>query len=159
MPLNLPLGTKVTDLNPRPRWLDIKLSDKNFAVGDLVTYSSTGYGNHMTIWRIAKDNPAIEDAVVGNVAKYVYTGSPGRRQVPVKEWVLPGKKTRIPDIKLRGYVELVPVFSFFPRYHEGKKNVSYVNLYRLKKLDLLELARNFSNFQDFIKQEVKRLSE
>lgn len=147
-------GTRLGDIVPRPKWLDFKLSDKGFAVGDLVTYTNSGYTNHLTIYRIVKDCPPQHDAVVTEV-DHPRTGT----RYKTKIWAMPGKRTKVPHIRLYGCVEIVPAFNFFPRYKESKKTVAYSALYRLTKVDILELAKSFSRYQDFITSESKRLSE
>lgn len=147
-------GTRLADIVPRPKWLDFKLGDKGFSVGDLVTYTNSGYTNHLTIYRIVKDCPPQQDSVVAEVNHPRSLG-----HYKSKVWVKPGTKTKVPHIRLYGCVEIIPAFNFFPRYKEAKKTVAYSALYRLTKVDILELARSFSRFQDFITEESKRLSE
>ena len=147
------LGTRLGDIQPRSKWLDFKLSDKGYRVGDLVTYANTGYSNHLTIYRIVKDCPPQVNAVLTEAPRM--RGSSWKKQI----WAKPGTRTSIPQIRLYGCVEIMPVFNFFPRFKEGKKTVSYSTLYRLTKIDILELAKSFSRYQDFITTESKRLSE
>lgn len=154
IPYNVPVGTKIKDLEPRPRWLDETLEGKGFAVGDLVAYSLGGYyDNNMTIYRIVKNNSPNSEAVCTEVAK--------RRRGSIhteKMWTMPGKISPLSAVKIKGSVVLEPVFTFFAgRYPPKKRTVAYRNVCFMKKLDILELAKNFSTFQDFIQRESQRL--
>lgn len=152
-PHDIPVGTKISDLTPRPRWLDETLASKGFSVGDLVTYSLGSYYNNMVIYRITKDNPPNGEAVCSEVAKRRF-GYPHTK----KAWTLPGKSSPLSAVKIKGSVVLEPVFTFFTGRHPPKRRtVAYRNTYLMKKLDILELAKNFSSFQDFIKTESQRL--
>lgn len=149
----IPIGTKVCDLDPRPRWLDRRLSDYGLSVGDLVACSSQSWWNEMTIYRIVSDSPPIGDAVWNEV-------KPRGSRYPYRGWFLPGSKKRITDKVLRGCIEIEPVFTFFHRYKQSqrKKRIAYTNLYRTQKLELMDMAKNFSDFQEFIMREAKRKS-
>lgn len=156
-PYNVPVGTKVTDLVPRPRWLDDTLTGKGFNVGDLVTYIPGGgyYDTNMVIYRIVVDSPPNGEVVCTEVMS-------SRRPNAFKRkiWALPGRRTRLSGNKIKGHVVLEPVFSFFPgRYSPKRRIVAYRNIWLFKKLDILELAKNFSAFQDFIRSESQRLGD
>ena len=150
-----PVGTKLSEVLPRLTWLDFKLSDKGFHVGDLVTYSVSSYGNGMTLFRIVKDCPANGDLVWTQLCA---SQQRWRYVKPALGWAKPGTSTRVPDIRVKGCIEIQPVIQLIPGPHVGKKTVPYRALNRLKKVDILELARTFSRIKDFIDIEVKRLS-
>ena len=142
----------------RPAWLDFKLSTLNYSVGDLVTYTTMSWNNGMTIFRIVKDCPQRLDAVwgpVGTQRKSPFSSS--LRTQSRNSWVKPGTRTEIPKVRLRGCVEIVPVCQLFPGPYVGKKTVQYSNLYRLRKIDVLELGKGFAKFQQFIHDEIGRI--
>lgn len=141
------------DYSPRPKWLDFKLSDRGLAVGDLVTYSFTSYNNGMTLYRIIKDCPPNED-LVWTLAKSPY----GRSYSDKSFWSKPGNKTPVPDIRVRGCIELVPVLQVFPGPPSSKRTVAYERLGRVRKVDVLALGKSFSAFQDFINEEIRHLT-
>ena len=145
------LGTRLGDFQPRPKWLDFKLSNWDLSVGDLVTYSFTSYSNGMTLYRIVKDCPPNEDLVWTQVKRpYGYSAR--------SYWTKPGNKTPVPDIRVRGCIELAPVLQVFPGPPSGKRTVAYTKLGRVKKVDVLALGKSFAALQDFINEEIKRLT-
>lgn len=150
---NIALGTRLKECQPRPYWLDVKLSDKKMTVGDLVTYTLTSFTNGMTIYRIVKDCPPNPDLVWTEVRGDSW--SAWTRMA----WVKPGTKTPVPNVRLKGCIEIVPVFQFLPGPAASKRTVSYDALFRVIRVDVLELGRSFSNFQSFIDEEVRRLKE
>lgn len=148
-------GTRLGDFQPRPKWLDFKLSNWDLSVGDLVTYSFTSYSNGMTLYRIVKDCPPNEDLVWTQVkSPYGFSSRYASRY----SWTKPGNKTPVPDIRVRGCIELTPVLQIFPGPPSGKRTVAYSKLGRVKKVDVLALGKSFSSFQDFINEEIKRLT-
>ena len=154
IPYNVPVGTKISEIEPRPRWLDETLESRGFAVGDLVTYSLGSYFTSMVIYRIVADTPPNGDAVCTEVAKRRFGST-----IMKKSWTLPGKTSPLSAVKIKGSVTLEPAFTFFQgKYSPRKRTVAYRNTSMMKKLDILELAKNFSAFQDFIRVESQRLS-
>lgn len=160
-PNNVPAGMRIADLEPRPRWLDETLHGKGYTVGDLVTYNLSGYcDTNMVIYRITFDSPPNGDVVC------TLTSAPDKRTLSrhlpktyKKVWALPGRSTRLSDNKIKGYVLLEPVFTFFPgQFMPKNRTVAYRNVTLLRKLDIIELAKNFSAFQDFIRAESRHLS-
>lgn len=157
------IGERIVDIQPRPKWIDAKLSDRGLSVGDLVTYNSVTHNNGMTIYRVDKDCPPQIDAVWGEYTDYyksAYHKSSNRGELKKRQgWCKKGTRSKIPDVRLRGCIELTPVFQIFPGPSQGRKTVSYDSLWRVKKIDVLALGRAFSGFQEFIMQEIKRIKE
>lgn len=147
----IPLGLKMKDLNPRPKWMDESMPARGFNVGDLVIHRTMSY-NAMVIYRIIKDNPCNEELVWTEYKPYA------RSTYMSRGWVDPATGKPPNRRLLYGHLVLVPVFSM-----EGgrlnKKNIPYNEASRLKKVDILELGRMFSRLNDFVMSEAKRLSE
>ncbi len=149
----IPLGTKVSDLNPRPKWLDDSGKSRGFVEGELVLYKSMSY-NTMTIYRIVEDCPANSDAIWGEYKAHK------RSTYLSKGWVHPVTKKPIDRRLLHGYMVLMPVFNMEdPKSNRtsNKKRVPYNDVWRLKKVDILELGRMFAKLNDFVMSEVRRL--
>ena len=149
------LGTRLGDYEPRPQWLDMKISNRGLSLGDLVTYTLTSYTNGMTLYRIVKDCPPDPDLVWGETRDYMPMYY-GKRHVKLG-WFKPGKKTPVPNVRVRGCIEIDPVLQIFPGPRSNRRTVSYETLYRVNKVDIIELGRSFSSLQSFIEQEVRRL--
>ncbi len=141
----------MADLNPRPKWLDDSMIARGFNVGDLVMHRTMSY-NAMMIYRIIMDHPCNGGLVWSEYKRcksstYMSQG-----------WTDP-VTGKVPNSRLiYGHLVLVPVFSM----EEGrlrKKNVPYNEMFRLKKVDILELGRMFSRLNSFVMSEAKRLSE
>ena len=139
------VGTRLSDLLPRLIWLDKHLADVGLAVGDLVTYEDSRQGT--ALYRITKDRPPDGDLVWNQL-------SCGRKF----GWTRPGSKKKVSDVRVVGSIELTLAIQLFSGSIAKKKTVPYRSLFRLKKVDILELASTFSKFQDFVKQEAKRLT-
>jgi hypothetical protein len=149
----IPLGTKMSDLNPRPKWLDDSGAVRGFNVGELVLYKSMSY-NTMTIYRVMEDCPAKSDVVWGEYRAYK------RSTYLSKGWVHPVTGKPIERRLLHGYMVLIPVFNMDDSKSNravNKKRVPYNDAWRLKKVDILELGRMFSKLNDFVMSEVSRL--
>ena len=148
---SIPLGLKMKDLNPRPKWMDESMPARGFNVGDLVIHRTMSY-HAMVIYRIIKDNPCNGDLVWSEYKPY-------RRSTYMSRGWMDPVTGKVPDRRLiYGHLVLIPVFSM----EEGrlrKKNVPYNEIARLKKVDILELGRMFSRLNDFVMSEAKRLSE
>ena len=157
MIIDFPLGTKITDIPETKAALDVKLSDYGFALGDLVRRSSYLSGSGLTLYRITKDFSPRTDAIWGSYTKINLSRSP--RIVRKMGWVKPGTHTAIPKIRLQGSIEITPAFQFISGPITSKHTISYCDLfYKLEKVDVLTLAKSFSDFQEFIKKESKRFS-
>lgn len=150
---DIEIGMRIGDLEPRPYWLDMKLSDRELSAGDLVTYTLTSFTNGMTVYRITKDCPPNPDLIWG-----VVRGRP-LPTLHKMAWMKPGTHAPVPNVRLRGCIEITPVFQFLPGPSASKRTVSYDTLYRVRKVDVVELGRSFANFQSFIDEEVRRLKE
>jgi len=147
----IPLGLKMADLNPRPKWLDDSMKDRGFNVGDLVIHRAMSY-NSMVIYRILEDRPCNGDLVWLEYKPYK------RSTYMSRGWINP-VTGKVPDRRLiYGHLVLAPVFSM-ESGKLNKKNVPYNEVSRLKKVDILELGRMFSRLNDFVLSEAKRLSE
>jgi hypothetical protein len=156
---NTPIGTRLGDVVPRPSFLDFKIADVGLAVGDLVTYSLTSYSNGMTLYRIEKDCKPDCDltwmSCHNQASRWSSSLTPSSRLA----WVRPGTRTPVPDVRVRGCIEIVPVLQFFPSSTPLKKRtVSYQAIRRVQKVDVIALGKSFSTFQDFINQEIRRLT-
>jgi len=157
MIIDFPLGTKITDIPETKAALDVKLSDYGFALGDLVRSSSCLSGGGLTLYRITKDFSPRTDAIWGSYTKINLSRSP--RIVRKMGWVKPGTHTAIPKIRLRGSIEITPAFQFISGPITSKHTIGYCDIfYKLEKVDVLTLAKSFSDFQEFIKKESKRFS-
>jgi hypothetical protein len=151
----IPLGTKVSDLNPRPKWLDDSGKSRGFSEGELVLYRSMSY-NTMTIYRIVEDCPANGNATWGEYKAHK------RSTYLSKGWIHPVTGKPIERRLLHGYMVLIPVFNMDDSKSNravNKKRVPYNDVWRLKKVDILELGRMFSKLNDFVMSEVSRLKE
>jgi hypothetical protein len=149
----IPIGTKVSELNPRPKWLDDSGKSRGFSEGELVLYRSMSY-NTMTIYRIVEDCPANSDATWGEYKSHK------RSTYLSKGWIHPVTGKPIERRLLHGYMVLTPVFSMDDTRSNklgNKKKVPYPEVWRLKKVDILELGRMFSKLNDFVMSEVSRL--
>lgn len=128
-------------------------------VGDLVTYSGMTYSNCLTLFRIVKDCSPRMDAVWGELGRQRRWC---RKTVsPRMGWVKPGTRTAVPYVRLRGCVEIAPAFRLIDGVgaHPSKRAVSYENLWRIKKVDVLALGESFARYQDFIRAEVRSIQE
>jgi len=152
-----------------PTWAKQTLSYYDLKLNDIVTFTSTARGNGMTLYRIDKDSPPRLDATYGTYKTQIplYRRNRKANNTNVKTqyteytegWCYPGKSTRIPNIRLHGCIELKPVFQLLPGSRVKKHTVPYSSIRNsIKKIDILELARSFSDFQSFIQGEAKRLS-
>lgn len=152
--MNLPEGTKITELKPWPHWLDDTLSSKGLSVGDLVSYSQPSWNNHMTLYRIVKDSPPDKSAVWGSYKYYTY----GPRSIITKKgWVYPDTGKVMSLRHVQGYVEIEPAYQVLRGpYRPSKKVIPYNCLRKLKRLDIVELAKAFSNLRDFVNEEARR---
>lgn len=147
----IPLGLKMSDLNPRPKWLDDSMAARGFNVGDLVMHRTMSY-NSMVIYRIIEYHQCNGNLVWSEYKPYK------RSTCMSRGWTDP-VTGKVPNRRLiYGHLVLVPVFGM----EEGrlrKKNIPYNEVFRLKKVDILELGRIFSRLNDFVMSEAKRLSE
>jgi hypothetical protein len=147
----IPLGLKMAELNPRPKWLDDSMTVRGFNVGDLVMHRTMSY-NAMVLYRIIEDHPCNGKLVWSEYKAYK------RSTYMSRGWVDP-VTGKVPDRRLiYGHVVLSPVFSM-EESRLRKKNIPYNELSRLKKVDILELGKMFSRLNDFVMSEARRLSE
>jgi hypothetical protein len=151
----IPLGTKMKDLNPRPKWLEDNAKSRGFNIGDLVLYKTMSY-NAMTIYRIIDDCPSDGEALWQEYKAYP------RSTYLSRGWVDPSTGKAIDRRLVQGHMVLLPAFSMednktnrAPR----KKKVPYYDMSRIKKIDILEIGRMFSKINYFLMSEAKRLSE
>jgi hypothetical protein len=142
-------GTKLSEVSPRLRWFDFKLSDMGLSVGDLVMHVSSS----TTIYRLTADFPPDGELVWTHLRS-------GKRRMPRMGWTKPGTKGKVPNNKVIGCVEITPVFELIqgPRPRR-KRTIAYRQLYNLLSIDMLTLAKSYSRLNDFINQEVKRVSK
>jgi hypothetical protein len=151
----IPLGTKMKDLNPRPKWLEDSAASRGFSVGDLVLYKTMSY-SAMTIHRVVEDCPANGESVWHEYRAFkrsLYTS---------RGWVDPVTHKPAERRLMHGYMILLPVFSMEntgAKKSPRRKKVPYFDSGKLKKIDILELAQMFSRLNDFVMSEAKRLSE
>lgn len=144
----------------------LKLNDFGLTVGDLVVLNSSTMNSGGIVFRIVKDCPPVADARWGEFMEAVpwydrkRVGSSCKRALG---WVWTNKngkpsRRRIPHIRLKGCIELVPVWSFFPQ--QAKKHaVSYAMLERtVKRVGLVDLGTAFATFHLFIQNETRRMS-
>lgn len=144
-------GTKVTEIDPQPHWINDTLLSKGFAVGDLVSYSHPAWNNHMVIYRIVQDHPPNHEAVWGIYRDYSKNSMAGFQM----GWTYPDTKKRMPWRYVQGCIEIEPVYQIIRGpYRPSKKTVEYRSLRRIKKLDVLELGRTYAGLKDFIEREI-----
>ena len=74
-----------------------------------------------------------------------------------KGWKDPVTDKILKHYQVYGYVVLEPVFRMEGNGRANKKRVSYNDVWRLKKVDVLELGRMFAKLNDFILCEARRL--
>lgn len=147
----IPLGTKMKDLNPRPKWMDVSIADRGFRVGDLVLYKVASY-NSMVIYRIIGITPCDGELVWSEYKHYK------RSTYMSRGWVNPTTGKHVDRRLVYGHLTLIPVFSMSDM-KVRRKTVPYGDVSRLKKVDILELGGMFSRLNDFVLSEAKRLSE
>jgi hypothetical protein len=155
------IGTLITDL---PNWREsmaVKLSDFGLAEGDLVTVEGHGLNSGGNIYRILKDSPPRSDARWGQYTDYSPRWSRKSRKEKRRDGWVDAKGYLINPTRLRGCIEVMPVFSFmaYPTGAKaGRKLISYSKIKRqVKKIDLMAMATQFASFQLFINQELRRL--
>lgn len=144
-----------------PAWSVKRLSYFDLKINDIVTYSSMSQDNGMILYRIDKDFQPRTDATYGVYRKQIPIYRRNRRGNSEQRegWCYPNRATRIPTVRLNGCIELKPVLHLLPGGKMKRRTVRYSSISRqIKKVDILELARSFSDFQSFIQQESKRLS-
>lgn len=155
-----PAGRKFSDVYGTKL---VTLIDYGYAVGDLVSLSAHGLNSGGVVYRITRDNPPAIDSTWGTFIemRYMFGGGPQRTKKPLSRqgWIDKNNKV-VRDLYLYGCITLEPVFSFFPyKGKSTKKSVPYRQIEkRLKKVGLVELGITFTNYQEFINNELKRLS-
>lgn len=152
---------KVMTINGAKRSVDVKLSDFNFKVGDLVSVSGQGLESGGVIYRIVKDYEPAKDAV------YSIITSPSRRYTRTRTgWAYPNESKRknkrliqVPHIKLDGCISLRPEFAFMPSRKTDKlRTVPYSQIMeRVTKVDIVSLGATFATYQNFINEELAKL--
>lgn len=138
-----------------------KVEDYGYAVGDLVTLQGQGLNSGGVIYKITLDSRPV-NAIWGAYRDYYgrhrYMSTSGKTSYT---WCYVNKKGKpaqpVPDTRLKGCIELTPVFSLFP-YKKGKKVVPYKKIKsRMSKVDLIKLGVTFYEFQTFIQAETKKM--
>ena len=147
----IPLGTKMKDLNPHPKWMDVSMKERGFNVGDLVLYKVASY-NSMVIYRIIEITPCDGELVWSEYKHY------RRSTYMSRGWVNPTTGKVVDRRLVYGHLTLIPVFSMSDM-KARRKTVPYGDVSRLRKIDILELGQMFSRLNDFVLSEAKRLSE
>ena len=140
-----------------PDLLTKNLSQYGLYVGDLVVLHAHGLNSGGVIYRITKDCPPV-DAIWGHYRDYYRSRNATIRYT----WCNVNKKGKasqpVPNTRLRGCVELTPMFSFFP-YKKGKKVVPYGQVKaRVQKVDVVKLGLTFYEFQRFLQDEARKMS-
>jgi len=161
--ISLDIGTKLSDTEGWPAGPVRTLSDMfpDLHVGDLVVYNHTTRHSGLVVYRIDKDCPPQGDAVWGEYCTpRRYRWSKGAPQRVATSFIYPGTRTKVPKIRLRGCIEIRPVFQLL---HPGNKPLKHTVAYsqimrRVRRVEILDLAKSFADFQDFIKAESKLLS-
>ena len=144
------VGTKIKDVVPYPANLDATLASKGYAVGDLVEHRTISYSNLM-FYRIIQDVPPMKEAYVGEYKMY------RNSTYKVKGWMHPATSKPLKHGYVYGHVVLEPVFRMDTVGRCNKKRVAYTEMWRLKKVDILELGKMFSKLNDFVMSEARRL--
>ena len=145
------VGMKITEDPIMAKLLEHQLSDYNLMVGDVVMFKHAARGNSLTLYRITKDHKPMKDLIWG---KSGMSRLWGERH----DWVKQGTRTKPPQIKIYGCIEITPVVQLLPS-GASRHNVAYTHIpRRIMKVDVLAMAKAHAEFHDFIKREVQRLS-
>jgi hypothetical protein len=159
-------GCRISNVDPTA--LTRKLDDFGHCVGDLVTLHGHGLNSGGVIYMITRDSRPV-DAMWGTYRDYYKAqrgwhggGQDAKRGKTSWTWCYVNKKGKpsqpVPETRLKGCIELTPVFSLFPT-SKGKKVVPYRQIKkRVMKVDIVRLGVTFYEFQTFLQGEAKRLS-